>query len=395
MSLYEQLGVDPNKDSVRAIFNRIVDNEYPGAFVNIVTDPFNQNRVMTQHQDGDGSKFIQRVLMYLEDDNYNPQIFKGMVDDAFSMNAGDIAAAGFVFGPWMMTDVINFGLSSHIKKDVMLAVAERFYELRQLYEQHGFQIKFLGGETADLPDQVRTGVFDIAITAWANRRDLITGNVRPGDAIFGFASDGQAAWEEEENSGLMSNGLTLARSILMSAEYNALPNLKREGNFYAGNMRPKHSSNLLKGMAVGKALTSPTRQWAIVIRKIMEGLKARRALHLLHGITMNTGGGATKIRHLGQGGILYYKEMPFAPPLFHLIQTRSQEKWRGMYQTFNCGIGIDVIGKDVPLFREILLSVSEECQIVLHRLGECRPQREGKEDNSVLIYSTHGVWEYQ
>ncbi|MFA5163446.1 MAG: hypothetical protein WC441_02850 [Patescibacteria group bacterium] len=394
LSLYEKLGIDPNKDAVREIFNRIIDNEYPGAFVNIISDPFDTKRVITQHQDGDGSKFIQRLMNMMADGNYDYRLLKGMVDDALSMNTGDIAAAGFVFGPWIITDVINFGLAKDIKKDLMLAVAERLFELRDLYQQNGFHIKFLGGETADLPDQVKSGVFDIAITAWANKKDIIKGNIQAGDVIYGFASNGRAIWEEEENSGIMSNGLTMARSVLMSKDYNQFPKFKRDGDFYRGNMKPNHSVGLLKGVTVGQALTSPTRQWAIVIRKIMEELERKNALHLLHGITMNTGGGATKIRHLGKGGIRYYKEMPPVPPLFSLIQIRSQEEWRAMYQTFNCGIGIDVVGQDSRLFRDALKAVSEECQINLHRLGECRAQTEEKANNSVLIYSPYGVWEY-
>ena len=38
ISQYEKMGVDANKDSVREAFEKIIDNECPGAFVNIVTD---------------------------------------------------------------------------------------------------------------------------------------------------------------------------------------------------------------------------------------------------------------------------------------------------------------------------------------------------------------------
>jgi len=227
---YEALGIDPNKKTVRQIFEKIIDNEYKGAFVNIVTDPFYPKRVITQHQDGDGSKFIQRLIHYFE--SGDSEVFRGMVDDALSMNTGDIAACGFVYLPWLVTDVLNVNFPKELKNIIMKEVAIRFAELKKLYADHGIRIILLGGETADLPDQVRSGVFDIAITAWANKKDLIAGNIQNGDVIYGFPSDGQAVWETEENSGIMSNGLTMARSRLMSTAYNAkYPVLKRDGDF--------------------------------------------------------------------------------------------------------------------------------------------------------------------
>lgn len=244
MSQYQNLGVDPHKENVKNIFAKLINNDFPGAFVNIIRDPDKPGQVLTQHQDGDGSKFIQRLLHYYETKDLS--VFAGAADDALAMNSGDIAASGFVFGKWLVTDVLNLNLDSKIKEDVMKAIALRFIQLKQIYADYGFnKLFFLGGETADLPDQVRSAVFDVGITAWAEEKDLILGNVRPGDRIYGFASDGRAAWESEENSGLMSNGLTLARNCLMSSCYNEkYPQLKRDGIFieeYSFTMIPRIS----------------------------------------------------------------------------------------------------------------------------------------------------------
>src|SRR5438874_12628527 len=44
------------------------------------------------------------------------------------------------------------------------------------------------------------------------RREVIDNiNIRSGDVIIGFASSGQATYEDEYNSGIGSNGLTSAR----------------------------------------------------------------------------------------------------------------------------------------------------------------------------------------
>ncbi len=393
-SIYEQLGIDPSKSSVREIFEKVVDNEYQGAFVNIITDPYCSSRALTMHQDGDGSKFIQRLLHYFE--SGDETIFAGMVDDALAMNTGDIAASGFVFGPWIITDVLNVNMPRDLKKIVMKAVAARMIELRDLYRQHGFQIKFLGGETADLPDQVRSGVFDIGITAWADKKDLVIGNVQGGDLIFGFPSDGKAVWENQENSGIMSNGLTMARRELMSGDYNdKYPTLKRDGGFYQGDFHYNDSPPELNGMSVSEAILSPTRQWPLVIRKIISILKKADALNMLHGISMNTGGGATKIANIGRGGILYIKNIPTLPPLFSLIQKASKEEWHNMYQSFNCGIGIDIIGSDHPVFIDALKEAAISCNLPLYRLGFCHLIPNGENSkNQVHLKTPYGDFKY-
>jgi phosphoribosylformylglycinamidine cyclo-ligase len=392
MSIYKELGVDPGKENVRQAFKAVIDNEYPGAFVNIVTDPFDDSRALTQHQDGDGSKFVQRLLHSLE--TGDESVIGYMADDALSMNTGDIAASGFVFGPWIITDVLNLNLEKNLKELVMKAIAERFRQLKKLYADYGFnQIKFLGGETADLRDQVKSGVFDIAITAWADKKDIIAGNVKAGDKIYGFSSAGRAVWEEKPNSGIMSNGLTLARSCLMSSAYNEkYPQLKRDGDFYKGRYLAGDEEKVLFNMTVSEAIMSPTRQWPIIIREIISALKHNNCQHMLHGISMNTGGGATKIAHVGEGGIAYFKKMPNPPALFHLIQTESGEDWKAMYENFNCGVGLDVVGEDNFFFSESLKKVAEKFRIKLYELGEC--QSSPAAENRVNLQTNFGKFEY-
>ncbi|HNX10798.1 MAG TPA: hypothetical protein PKI61_01525 [bacterium] len=391
--MYQKLGVDPSKHNVREIFAKLIDNEYPQAFVNIITDPFNSERVLTQHQDGDGSKFVQRLLHYFE--SGDESIFAGMADDALSMNTGDIAASGFVSGPWVITDVLNLNLPKDLKEIIMKQVAFRLLELRELYQAHGFNIKFLGGETADLPDQVRSGVFDIAITAWADKKDLISGNVQNGDVVFGVASDGRAVWETEDNSGIMSNGLTLARNCLMSAQYDEkYPQLKRDGGFYRG--RFLYDQLLGAGnMTASRALLSPTRQWAIVIKKIIDRLKEAQALGMLHGITMNTGGGATKIVNVGGKGVTYVKNMPIPPDIFKVIQSETGEEWKNMFKSFNMGVGIDIIGQKHSIFFQAVKEAVAECQLSLYALGNCRRfSGSEKAPNKVWLETPFGLFQY-
>jgi phosphoribosylformylglycinamidine cyclo-ligase len=293
---------------------------------------------------------------------------------------------------------LNVSLPPKLKEIVMLRLALRWRELRALYEKHGFNISFLGGETADLPDQVRSAVFDMTIAAYAKRGCVIKGNIEPGDKIYGFASDGQARWEDKPNSGIMANGLTLGRSCMLWKGYNRCnPNLKRAEPFYTGRFLCDGIAIGMNGMTVGEALLSPTRQWPLVIRMIMEKLISFDALHLLHGISINTGGGATKIKNLGHD-ILYVKNMPEPALFFRLIQSESEEEWRNMFKTFNCGIGIDIIGKNDPSLDLVIQDVARECDIKAYELGAClnnpNKDKENKKNNVVLLKTPYGAFRY-
>lgn len=392
-TIYEQLGVDPGKESIRKIFGGVVNNDFPGAFVNIVHLPWLHSWVGTMHNDGDGSKSVNRMVYYLE--TGDDSIFSGIVDDAFSMNSGDIAAAGFVQGNWMFTDIINVNLPSDLKEIVLLRIAKRFTELKQLYNDHGFNnIFFMGGETADLPDQVRPQdiTFDMGLQAQMPARYIIKGNVSPGDVIYGFASDGQAKWETEFNFGPMSNGYTMYRRFGTPYSFNSkYPNLNRDNNFYRGVL--EYNKLMSNGVPLSLALLSPTRQWALVIKKIVDKLIEKNCFDLLHGIVFNTGGGATKIKHLGKGGIMYVKKMPKPPEFFQLMKEESGESWAGLFQTGNCGVGIDVVGQEENAFIETLQEVSAECEIKLFDLGHCEKGEDIKK-NKVKLNSQYGIFTY-
>lgn len=385
---YVALGVDPGKKSVRAAFEGAVNTDFPGAFINIVHSVLFPGYVITQHGDGDGSKSILRILMYKITND--PSWLYGMVDDAFSMNMSDIAAGGFVTGELMMTDIINLN-AFHVPKDEILkAIRIRIQQLLELYARYGFAgIKFLGGETADLPRQVLTSVFDMTVSGCMPAAGVVKGDVRPGDLIWGFSSGGRARWESWPNSGVMSNGLTLGIDSLIQPDYaKQFPDILPTGVTFNGRFQVNDPSGVYD-MTIAQALLSPTRQWAILIKILIDKLCADNVFHLLHGISVNTGGGATKIAHVGTGGIVYHKEMPRALELFRLIQQESQELWRNMFRSFNGGVGIDVVG-DAGL-EPYLRAVERETRVALHRLGRCEECEPGK--NKVVLHTIHGTFD--
>ena len=118
----------------------------------------------------------------------------------------------------------------------------------------------------------------------------------------------------------MCNGVTLACASLMWEGYNQkYPFLRHENQKYRGRFRVDDKPSGLDGMTASDALRSPTRQMAIIFRMLIAELVKKEALHLLHGIAFNTGGGATKTLRLGHN-IRYIKKMPVPLPIFQLIQ---------------------------------------------------------------------------
>ena len=59
-----------------------------------------------------------------------------------------------------------------------------------------------------------------------------------------------------------------------------------------------------------------------------------------------------------------------------------------MFETFNCGVGIDVVGADDPEFEKVLQKVSEETNITMFDLGVCKEYKEGK--NKIELETKYG-----
>jgi phosphoribosylformylglycinamidine cyclo-ligase len=390
VSRYAQLGIDAGKHKVRSIFKDKIHNEYPGAFINIATDPDLPNHVFTSHADGDGSKIIQRLLDFNVTGNID--VIRGAADDAFQMNYGDVAAGGFVDGLMVFNDVIDIcSIPTLIPKEAILEqIGERLVELILLHEAYGYTKNyFMGGETADLPDNARNMIFNLMVFARTKKVNVITCNVQPGDAIYGFASDKKAKWEKKPNSGIGANGLTQGRTDTMHSDYTeTYPHLWGK-NPYVGRYKVTDTPAVLGGMTVSEALISPTRQYSILIRILIDTLKERGIFDQLHAISMNTGGGATKVAHLGIGGIVYEKVMPTPPPIFQLIQQEPVETpWKDMFETFNCGVGLDVVGENTPELKKAIEHVQKITKVKSFRLGTCYANT-GKK-NTVVLNTPYG-----
>lgn len=386
--IYEKLGVDPHKDSVKSIFEKIVQNDFPGAFCVMKRDPKQPNIVRAKHSDGSGSKSIQRCLHYFE--TGDETIFQGDIDDAFSSNASDIAASGFVENI-ELTDVVNIN-SKNVPKDIILKqMGIGIQKNLDLYRKYGIDVEFLGGETADLPDQVNSYAIDMDLRSETNEKNIILGNIAKGDLIFGFSSAGQAEWEERPNSGQMTNGLTFTRTALMHTGYNKKYPFLFGKNKYNGKYRVGDFLEELD-MTVGEAILSPMRQWAIVVKLLIDELNKKNAFSLVHGIAINTGGGLTKIKNLGKG-IRYEKKIPDPPALFKLIQKESGESWENMCVAFNMGIGLELVGSpEGDILKDAVEKISEKTKVASFELGACKKAKSDK--NEVAVSGSFGSFKY-
>ena len=190
------------------------------------------------------------------------------------------------------------------------------------------------GETGDVKEILHEGLsesglpFDLFVSCLgiAQKSEIIPGQISRGDQIVGL-----------ESSGIHSNGLSLARRIL----------LKKWGGLYNPYDVPEEL-----GRPVIEELLEPTRIYVRALKKLkMAGLCPKAALHV-------TGDGLGKLRRLinwqkKTNSLGIALKLSRKPPIFELImkaakQLGSPVPLPEMFRTFNMGIGFALIfpGKD-------------------------------------------------
>jgi len=381
MSKYRDLGVDVRKPGIDS-FNEAVENLYPGAFCVVQRDPDNHETGIVTHTDSAGSKPIQAYLHYRE--TGDPSWFRGLAQDALAMNVNDLLCVGA--RPVTFVDYVAFNTLEIDRLQLLSALAEGFTGSLDTLNAEGVDLMFAGGETADLPDLLRT--LDVCVTIFGRAKlgDFVTGeNIKPGDLIIGLRSGGTVRYEEGVNSGIMSNGHTLARTTLMKPDYvEKYPEISHPSRGrYRG--RFSHDDYLDElGMTVGETLLSPTRLYAPIAMKVLEKVGGG-----VHGMVHNTGGGQTKCMRLGSG-VRYVKDvLPNPDPVFKLIQREGGVEWREMYQDFNMGVGYEFMV--APESAEDVLSICEGYGIGAMVIGRCEKAKQG---NTLEIDSEYGSFKY-
>lgn len=255
-----------------------------------------QGRVLSLHTDNVGTKVLVARAM---------KKYDTVGIDCVAMCANDLICTGAE--PISFLDYMAMAKADRsIVEEVAIGLVKGAKEAN---------MAIVGGETAIVPELLsENGGFDLAGMAagYCKKGDLILGDkIRKDDVIVGVAS-----------SGIHSNGLTLARKVLLKK--------------YRLGDRPEDLDRSL-----GEELLEPTRIYVKPVRELVDTVN-------VHGFAHITGGGFSKIQRIvGQSGFgAFLQQMPTPPKIFQLIQKTGRTGQQEMYQTFNMGIGFIVICRE-------------------------------------------------
>lgn len=343
MSLYSKRGVSAQKEEVHKATRSLDPGLYPASFCKIYPDYLcgDDNWVNIMHADGAGTKSILAYLYWKETGDLS--VWKGIAQDAIVMNLDDLLCVG-VSTPLLFSSTIDRN-KRLIPGEVLETIIEGTRSFFELMHSYGIDIHYLGGETADVGDLVRTITVNGTMTArWPKSKLITNQRIAPGDVIIGLAGFGQTHYEDSYNSGLASNGLTSARHDSLQKTYGArfpesYDSGLEESVVYIG---PHQLSDTIRvgeeSISVGQLLLSPTRTFAPVLVKMLN-----EHFSAIHGLVHCSGGGQTKCLKYLPGPMKLVKDNLFTPPpVFDLIQQASGADAKEMYQVFNMGTRMEI-----------------------------------------------------
>ncbi len=274
--------------------------------------------VLVSGTDGVGTKLRIAQLMDIHDT---------IGIDCVAMCVNDVICSGAK--PIFFLDYVAIG------KNIPEKVAEIVKGVAEGCVQAGCAL--IGGETAEHPGVMAEDDYDIAgFSVGIIDREKIIDNDRmaEGDVIIGLAS-----------SGVHSNGFSLVRKV-----------------FDIENADLDERPAELGGRTLGETLLTPTRIYVKAVLALMDKVDIKGISHI-------TGGGFYENipRSVPEGLCAKIdKSKVRIPGIFELIMKRGDIPERDMFNTFNMGIGMDIIVKadDADTALEILKECGEEAYII-------------------------------
>lgn len=343
MSLYSQRGVSAQKEEIHQATRNLDKGLYEKAFCKIYPDVLcgDAGWVNVMHADGAGTKSILAYLYWKETGDIS--VWKGIARDAIVMNLDDLLCVG-IYDNLLFSSTIDRN-KKVIPAEVLEAVISGTQEFFDQLKTFGIHITYMGGETADVGDVVRTIAVNGTMTArWPKQKLVTNEKIKAGDVIVGLAGYGQARYEQAYNSGIASNGLTSARHDMLHKTYGARFNESYDTSLdeqvvYIG---PHKMTDEIKAggqqLEVGKLLLSPTRTFAPVMKVLLDD-----HFDAINGLIHCSGGGQTKCLKYIPENVRIVKDNLFEPPvIFKLIQEASNSDDREMYQVFNMGTRLEI-----------------------------------------------------
>ncbi len=381
MSLYSKRGVSAQKEEVHAAVKNLNQGIVPHAFCKIYPDFLGGDEVFVNimHADGAGTKSILAYLYWKETGDIS--VWKGIAQDAIVMNLDDLLCVG-VYDNIVFNSTIDRN-KNLIPGEVLEQIITGSQELFDQLKNFGVNIHYLGGETADVGDVVRTIAVNGTMTSrWPKNKIISNEKIQAGDVIVGYASFGQSTYETTYNSGIGSNGLTSARHDVLGKFY--AENYKESYDtglddeiVYIGKHRlsdkltvdrcsliekeqtaapeqritvneQRSTNNEQFATTIGQLILSPTRTYAPVMKGLLE-----KHFDKIHGLIHCSGGGQTKcmkyLPELVSDGskpsrhLKIIKDNLFEPPeIFNIIKQNSGSNNKEMYEVFNMGCRLEI-----------------------------------------------------
>jgi phosphoribosylformylglycinamidine cyclo-ligase len=387
---YYARGVSSSKGEVKSATEKLSKGLFPRAFCRIVPDLAGSESEFCSilHSDDVGTKTALAYLAWKE--GLGLSVWSGIAQDSLVMNIDDCACVG-ACGPFLAVNTIARN-AKVVSGEVVSAIIEGYRSFAEHLAKWDIRCSLVGGETSDCGDVIRTVFVESTVFTQVLRRSIVdAGRITPGDLLIGFSSSGQAAWEEEPNSGIGSNGLTSARHESLKMEYR---------DSYAETFAPEIDPGLIycgrfaltdglpddARFTVGRALLSPTRTYVPLIRTLLAVI----GVDDIHAFVHCTGGGQTKILGFGGGGARgnrYVKNsMLPTPAVFRMLREATAQSWREMYRVFNMGHLLEMAVPERVAMR--CLKLAAECGVEAGVIGHV--EAASGSENEVLIVSEFG-----
>ncbi|MCH8156330.1 MAG: phosphoribosylformylglycinamidine cyclo-ligase [Nitrospinae bacterium] len=339
-SQYEQSGVSSRgaEDALSGLLKHVLptrkfSERYPlaadiGYFANVID--IGNGQGIAFGTDGVGTKIIVAEMM----DRYD-----SIGIDCVAMNVNDLICVGA--RPVSMVDYIACSFTDvRIFSEIGKGLAEG--------ARQG-EISISGGEISQIKEIINGIDLIGACIGHVSLDKVNTGKtIQPGNLIVGLAA-----------SGVHSNGLTLARRVLL------------------GETREEQKENVHKyeerlGRTLGEELLEPTR---IYVKPVMEMLDAGMDLMAMVHITS---GGYSNLNRVENDNIRFVIDpLPPVPEVFKLIQDLGEVSDAEMYEVFNMGTGFCIV---VEGTKEVgaVAAICKKHDIQTHMIG-CVEPCHGKE----------------
>lgn len=375
MSRYEQRGVSAQKEEVHAATKNLDKGLFPKAFCKVYKDVLggDQDWVNVLHADGAGTKSILAYLYWKQTGDLS--VWKGIAQDAIVMNLDDLLCVG-IHDNFLFSSSIDRN-KKRIPGEVLQTIIEGTQEFLDNMKTHGVQIEFMGGETADVGDVVRTVAVNGTMGArWRKDRLITNEKIGAGNVIVGLAGYGQATYERTYNSGIGSNGLTSARHDVLKKWYaghypetfddTLNDNVVYSGAYDLTDEVEIQQHQIFSKVHIGKLLLSPTRTFAPVVKQLLA-----EQFENINGLIHCSGGGQTKCMKYMPDNVAIVKDNLFeTPPVFKIIQQCSGADNKEMYQVFNMGCRLEVYTTEKAAQR--IMDISKSFGIDAQNYRPCR-----------------------